>query len=84
MTYDEIRTAWNAQADERNHWDNLGEDEKIEWAFDCAARLNAAAPDLLKALQEIVAAADGTGWKYLDATFSKARAAIANATGGAA
>jgi hypothetical protein len=32
MTYDEIRTAWNAQADEHNRWDELGEDEKIEWA----------------------------------------------------
>ena len=32
MTYDEIRFAWNAQADEHNQWDELGEDEKIEWA----------------------------------------------------
>lgn len=32
MTYDEIRTAWNAQADEHNQWDALGEDEKVEWA----------------------------------------------------
>ena len=37
MTYDEIRTAWNAQADEHNQWDELGEDEKIEWAASIAA-----------------------------------------------
>ena len=48
------------------------------------ARLIAAAPDMLKALQEIVAAADGDGWSQLDATLAKARAAIAKATGGAA
>ncbi|WWA79547.1 hypothetical protein Kintu_gp55 [Xanthomonas phage Kintu] len=45
------------------------------------ARLIAAAPELLEALTEIVAAADGDGWKQLDATFSTARAAIAKATG---
>lgn len=33
MTYNEIKAAWNAQADEHNQWDELGEDEKIEWAF---------------------------------------------------
>ena len=31
---------------------------------------------LLEALKEIVDAADGTGWDQLDASFSKARAAI--------
>ena len=34
---------------------------------------------LLEALKEIVDAADGTGWDQLDASFSKARAAIAKA-----
>ena len=29
---DEIKAAWNAQADEFNQWDELGEDEKVEWA----------------------------------------------------
>ena len=29
---DEIKAAWNAQADEFNQWDELCEDEKVEWA----------------------------------------------------
>ena len=37
MTYEEIRHAWNAKADENNQWNDLGEDEKVEWA----ARLGA-------------------------------------------
>lgn len=37
MKYEEIRHAWNAQADEHNQWDELGEDEKIEWAARVAA-----------------------------------------------
>ena len=45
------------------------------------ARLIAAAPELLEALQEIVAAADGEGWSQLDAGFTKARAAVAKALG---
>lgn len=47
------------------------------------ALLIAAAPELLEALNEIVLAADGSGWSELDASFTKARAAIAKATGGA-
>ena len=35
-TYDQVIAAWNAQADEHNQWDALGEDEKIEWAVACA------------------------------------------------
>lgn len=45
------------------------------------ARLIAAAPELFNALAEIVAAADGDGWKALDAGFNNARTAIAKATG---
>jgi hypothetical protein len=29
--------AWNAQADEFNQWDALGEDEKLEWTANRAA-----------------------------------------------
>ena len=57
----------------------LGEGEQ-----EANARLIAAAPELLDALTEIVAAADGDGWKQLDATFAAARAAITKATGGKA
>ena len=32
MTVDEIKAAWNAQADKYNQWDELSEIEKIEWA----------------------------------------------------
>lgn len=42
-------------------------------------RLHALNQELLEALKEIVDAADGTGWDQLDASFSKARAAIAKA-----
>ena len=45
------------------------------------ARLISAAPDLYEALQQIVDAADGTGWDQLDATFTQARAALKKARG---
>lgn len=53
MTYDEIRTAWNAQADEHNQWDELGEDEKIEWAASSAAAKERAAR--IRAQEEVAA-----------------------------
>lgn len=37
MTYDEIRHAWNAQADDEKQWNSLTEAEKIEWAASIAA-----------------------------------------------
>ena len=37
MTYEEIRHAWNAQAEDEKQWNSLTEAEKIEWA----ARLGA-------------------------------------------
>ena len=37
MKYDEIRHAWNAQADDGKHWNCLTEAEKIEWAASIAA-----------------------------------------------
>lgn len=36
--YDKVVSAWNAQADEFNYWENLGEDEKIEFAVMYAAK----------------------------------------------
>lgn len=54
----------------------------IDCCTEANARLVAAAPELLEALEEIVSAADGDGWNQLDATLSKARAALAKATGG--
>jgi hypothetical protein len=44
------------------------------------ARLISAAPDLYEALQEIVDATE-TGWDHLDATFTRARAALKKARG---
>ena len=37
MTYDEIRLAWNAQAEDGNGWYSLSEYEKVEWAAIIAA-----------------------------------------------
>lgn len=61
-------------------WINTDNHNKIEEAK-ANARLIAAAPELLEALEEIVSAADGDGWSQLDADLRKARAAIAKATG---
>ena len=45
MTYDEIKTAWNAQADDGNRWHSLSEAEKIEWAaIHAAANARGPAP----------------------------------------
>lgn len=33
MTHQEIIDRWNAQADQFNQWEALGEDEKLEWAM---------------------------------------------------
>ena len=60
MTYDQVVAAWNAQADEHNQWDSLGEDEKIEWALKCAdqfrgiTKLMQAARQALEALEAAV------------------------------
>lgn len=53
MTYEEIKDAWNAQSDEHNQWDDLGEDEKIEWAVSIAAAKERAAR--IRAQEEVVA-----------------------------
>lgn len=45
MTYDEIKTAWNAQADDGNRWHSLSEAEKVEWAaIHAAAKARGPAP----------------------------------------
>jgi hypothetical protein len=35
MTPEQIRDAWNAQADEYNRWDTLSWQEIVEWTFQC-------------------------------------------------
>lgn len=45
MNYEEIKAAWNAQADEYNQWDTLSEIEKIEWAASNAAAMERASRD---------------------------------------
>lgn len=56
--YQQVVAAWNAQADETNQWDSLGEDEKIEWALKCcdqfrgATKMMQAARQALEALEE--------------------------------
>ena len=37
MKYDEIRLAWNAQAEDFNQWAEIGLIEKVEWAASIAA-----------------------------------------------
>ena len=43
-TYQQVVASWNAQADEHNQWGDLGEDEKIEWAFSLALKYH---PELI-------------------------------------
>ena len=50
--YQQVIAAWNAQADETNQWDSLGEDEKIEWALKCADQFRGATKMMA---QELVA-----------------------------
>lgn len=58
--YQQVIAAWNAQADEYNQWDDLGEDEKIEWALKCgdqfrsATKMMQAARQALEALEAAV------------------------------
>ena len=42
MNSQEIISAWNAQADDHNQWCELGEDEKLEWAYSLATQSAAA------------------------------------------
>lgn len=62
LSYRHVVEAWNAQADEHNQWDNLGEDEKIEWAVKFAQ----AAPAAVAGPSEAVAYLDIGAGGYLD------------------
>ena len=53
MTYDEIKSAWNAQAEDGDIWRNLSEYEKVEWAARLGAATERAARQ--KAQEEVVA-----------------------------
>ena len=53
MKYDEIRHAWNAQAEDGNGWYSLSEYEKVEWAASIGAATERAARK--KAQEEVVA-----------------------------
>ena len=52
MKYDEIRLAWNAQAEDGDIWRNLSEYEKVEWAARLGAATERAARQ--KAQEEVV------------------------------
>lgn len=51
--YQQVVAAWNAQADEHNQWDALGEDEKIEWALKCADQFRGATKMMQTAQQAL-------------------------------
>jgi len=36
--YQDIVDLWNGRADEWNQWPDLGEDEKIEFAYECGLK----------------------------------------------
>ena len=63
MKYDDIKKAWNAQADEHNQWDELCEDEKIEWAARFGAEKERAAR---KKAQEEFLNFKGTGMSVME------------------
>ena len=53
MKYEEIRHAWNAQAEDGDIWRNLSEYEKVEWAARLGAATERAARQ--KTQEEVVA-----------------------------
>jgi hypothetical protein len=53
--YQQVIAAWNAQADEHNQWDALGENEKIEWALECCDQFRGATKMLQAARQALEA-----------------------------
>ena len=73
MNYQQIIEAWNAQADERNQWDVLGEDEKVEFA----ARIGALDAKRAPIMTDYEAAAyfERVLWEFIDvaAVFPRAK-----------
>ena len=68
-TYQQVVDAWDAQASETNKWDNLGEDEKIEWAVACAnaappTKREPMTPEQISAMSRKHPAEDLCGWSY--------------------
>jgi len=41
MEHEDIVAAWNAQTDKFNQWDNLSEEEKVEFAAECGHKAQA-------------------------------------------
>ena len=73
-TYDQVIAAWNAQADEYNQWDSLGEDEKIEWALKCADQFRGATKMMQAARQALAALEDLAGFRHdIDAAIAALR-----------
>ena len=64
MNYEEIKAAWNAQADEYNQWSELSEIEKIEFAAVHAAEMERAsrAVAVYRAKQEEREACEQACW----------------------
>ena len=60
--YQQVVAAWNAQADEHNQWDALGEDEKIEWALKCADQFRGATKMMQAARQALEALEEATNY----------------------
>ena len=87
--YQQVVAAWNAQADEHNQWDSLGEDEKIEWALKCAdqfrgiTKLMQAARQALEALEAAVSSDRPYYRKKSKAAIAALRKALGRATTGA-
>lgn len=66
MTYDEIRHAWNSQADDGDRWHSLSEAEKIEWAAIIAAvKARGPAPIFSQDAQQTLQHLQGKGFRIV-------------------
>lgn len=75
--YQQVVAAWNAQADEHNQWDALGEDEKIEWALErCDQFRGAAKMMMMQAAQQALEALEEIEWSN-DSQWQSDRAKVA-------